>query len=60
MTTDPTPQDTVFYFGAERAIVQTDSHGPILADLLKMERWMTWIRNKQLVVAFCEFSDFRW
>src|SRR5437763_12924950 len=26
MTADPAPENTVFYFGTERAIVQTDSH----------------------------------
>jgi hypothetical protein len=60
VTADPAPEDTVFYLGSKCSIVETDANRPVLANLLEMKRWMTRIRDQQLVVAFCEFLYFRW
>jgi hypothetical protein len=58
--TDPEPENPFRRFGSEGAETTPDSHRPVLADALEVERWVLRVPSQQLVIFTGELLKLRW
>ena len=57
MRADPEPEITVVHLDGQSAIAQSDADGPVVANLLELQRWMARIALKERIIGVGEFSN---
>jgi hypothetical protein len=60
MRSNPEPQDIAFVLHRHGSVVEADTDGPEAANLLKVQRRMTWILTQQRIAPVGKVLDICW